>query len=165
MSRTCEKNATADGKTIKTLLDVVKGKVAPDAVIVNGKIVNVFTNAIDEDCAVVIKDGYIASVEDAGKASSYRPGKVIDAKGLYLCPGFIDAHTHIDSIYPFYAFVPYSIRGGTTTVVTETSAVACACGMEGVESFTESASGYPVRCFFLAPPLPRLFPKWRAPGA
>ena len=136
----------------------MKGNTAPDTVIVNGKIVNVFTNSIDEGLAVVIKNGFIASVEENGKASSYRPGKVIDAKGLYLCPGFIDAHTHIDSLYPFYAFAPYSILGGTTTVVTETSAVACACGMEGVEYFTKSTAGYPVRCFFLAPPLTPPFP-------
>ena len=146
-------------KTIKTLLDVTKGKSRADSVIVNGKIVNVFTNAIDEDCAVVIKDGFIASIEEEGKTSAYRPREIIDAQGAYLCPGFIDAHTHIDSLYPFYAFVPYAIRGGTTTVVTETSAVACACGMEGVDSFTKSTKGYPVRCFFLAPPLTPPFPE------
>lgn len=159
MSRTCGKKVNADAKTIRTLLDVVKGRTGPDTVIVNGKIVNVFTNSVDEGLSVIIKDGFIASVEEDCKASSYRPGKVIDAKGLCLCPGFIDAHTHIDSLYPFYAFVPWSIRGGTTTVVTETSAVACACGMEGVEYFTKSTAGYPVRCFFLAPPLTPPFPK------
>jgi len=159
LSRTCEKNVTADAKTIRSLLDVVKGKTPADSVIVNGKIVNVFTNTIDEGLAVVTGNGFIASVEEEGKAASYRPERVIDAKGLYLCPGFIDAHTHIDSLYPFYAFAPWSIRGGTTTVVTETSAVACACGMEGVEAFTKSTAGYPVRCFLLAPPLTPPFPE------
>ncbi len=144
--------------TIRTLLDVVKGKIRPDSVIINGKIINVFTNRIEDASAVVIKDGFIASVEDNGKALEYDAFQVIDAEGAYLCPGFIDAHTHIDSLYPFYSFVPYALRGGTTTVVTETSAVACACGMEGVASFTESTRGYPLRCFFLAPPLTPPFP-------
>lgn len=148
-----------NARTIKTLLDVVKGRIEPDTVIINGRIVNVFTNGIDEDCAIIIKDGIIASVEEDGKAASYKPKRIIDAKGLYLCPGFIDAHTHIDSIYPFWAFAPYSIRGGTTTVVSETSAVACACGMDGVESFTKSTQGYPVRCYFLVPPLTPPFPE------
>lgn len=148
-----------NAKTIKTLLDVVKGLAEPDTVILGGKIVNVFTNSIDENCAVIIKDGFIASIEEDSRAASYRPGRVIDAKGLYLCPGFIDAHTHIDTIYPFYAFVPFSIRGGTTTVVTETSGVACARGIDGVESFTESTKGYPLRCYFLAPPLTPPFPE------
>lgn len=144
---------------IRTLLDVMKGTTKPDAVIVNGKIINVFTNSIDSGSAIVIKDGYIASVEDNGKTAAYGASEVIDAGGSYLCPGFVDAHTHIDSLYPFYAFVPFAVRGGTTTVVTETSAVACACGMEGVASFTESTQGYPVRCYFLAPPLTPPFPE------
>ncbi|MCK9228242.1 MAG: adenine deaminase C-terminal domain-containing protein [Syntrophorhabdaceae bacterium] len=145
--------------TIRSLLDVTKGKAGPDAIIVNGKIINVFTNGIDEGSAIIIKDGLIASIEDEDKASGYSPSEVVDARGAYLCPGFIDAHTHLDSLYPFYALVPYAVRGGTTTVVTETSAVACACGMEGVASFTESTQGYPVRCYFLAPPLTPPFPE------
>lgn len=145
--------------TLRKLLDVVKGRTRPDTVILNGKIVNVFTNSIDEGSSVIVKDGFIASVEDKDKAASYRPKRVIDAHGAYLCPGFIDSHTHIDSLYPFYALVPYAIRGGTTTVVTETSAVACACGMEGVTAFTESTRGYPLRCYFLAPPLTPPFPE------
>ncbi len=145
--------------TLKRLLDVVKGKTRPDTLIVNGKVLNVFTNSIDEGCSIIIKDGFIASVEEDGKAASYRPKRVMDAHGAYLCPGFIDSHTHIDSLYPFYALVPYAIRGGTTTIVTETSAVACACGMEGVNAFTQSTRGYPLRCFFLAPPLTPPFPE------
>ncbi|MDD3846714.1 MAG: adenine deaminase C-terminal domain-containing protein [Syntrophorhabdaceae bacterium] len=145
--------------TLKKLLDVVKGKTRPDVVIVNGKIINVFTNSVDEGSTIIIKDGFIASVEEDGKAAGYRPRKVVDAKGAYLCPGFIDSHTHVDSLYPFYALVPWAVRGGTTTVVSETSAVACACGMEGVTAFTESTKGYPVRCFFLAPPLTPPFPE------
>jgi len=148
-----------NAKTLKRLLDVAKGKIRPDTIIINGKIVNVFTNGINEGYAVIIKDGFIASIEQEKKAAAYRPRQIIDAKGAYLCPGFIDAHTHIDSLYPFYAFVPYSLRGGTTTVVSETSAVACACGMEGVESFTQSTKGYPLRCFFVAPPLTPPFPE------
>ena len=148
-----------DTSTIRTLLDVSKGKIKADRIIVNGRIINVFTNSVDEGSAIVIKDGLIASIENQGAISGYDGAEIIDAENRYLCPGFIDAHTHIDSLYPFYSMVPYSIRGGTTTVVTETSAVACACGMEGVLSFTESTRGYPVRCFFLAPPLTPPFPQ------
>ncbi|MBA4389991.1 MAG: hypothetical protein C0399_03540 [Syntrophus sp. (in: bacteria)] len=146
-------------KTIQTLINVVKGKIAPDTVITNGKIIDVFTNNIDEGRAVIIKDGYIASVEESALASSYKASRTIDAQGLYLCPGFIDAHTHIDGVYPFHELVPYSIRGGTTTVVTETSATACATGMKGIRALMDGMKGYPVRSFFLAPPLTPPFPK------
>jgi adenine deaminase len=154
-----EKDKAMDKKTIKTLLGVVKGTISPDTIITNGKIVDVFTNSIDEDRVVIIKDGYIASVEGRDLASSYRATRTIDAHGLYLCPGFIDAHTHVDGIYPFSEFVPYSIRGGTTTVVTETSATACSAGMKGIRALIDGMRDYPVRAFFLAPPLTPPFPK------
>jgi adenine deaminase len=148
-----------DKKTIKTLLGVVKGTIPPDTIIINGKIINVFTNSIDEGQVIIIKDGFIASVEEKALASSYKPASTIDAGGLYLCPGFIDAHTHIDGTYSFSQFVPYSIRGGTTTIVTETSATACAAGMRGIRALMDGMKGYPVRSFFLAPPLTPPFPK------
>jgi adenine deaminase len=34
-----------------------------------------------------------------------------------------------------------------------------ACGMKGVESFVESTKGYPLRCYFVAPPMTPPFPK------
>lgn len=146
-------------KRIKILLNVVRGAVPPDTVIKNAKIVNVFTNTIDEGQSVIIKDGMIASVEQETLAEMYKPEKTIDANGLYLCPGFIDAHTHIDGTYPFREFVPYCIHGGTTTVVTETSATCCAAGMKGIRALMDGMTGYPVRAFFLVPPLTPPFPK------
>ncbi|HEX2966100.1 MAG TPA: adenine deaminase C-terminal domain-containing protein [Syntrophorhabdaceae bacterium] len=146
-------------KQIKTLLDVVKGIKPPDTIITNAKIVNVFTDSIDEGQTIVIKDGMIASVEQDSLAATYKPVRTIDANGFYLCPGFIDAHTHIDGIYPFREFVPYCIRGGTTTVVTETSAACCAAGMKGIRALIAGMKDYPVRAFFLAPPLTPPFPK------
>ncbi len=146
-------------ETLKRLLDTVKGKEQPDAVIRNGRLLNVFTNSIDEGLDIVVKDGWIASIEQSGGSYTHGNVEVIDAGGLYLCPGFIDAHTHLDSITPFYEFVPYALRGGATSVVTECSCVACACGMEGVEAFIESTKNYPLQCYFVAPPLTPPFPK------
>jgi adenine deaminase len=143
---------------LKDLLNVVKGLTPPDLIIRNGRLINVFTNSIDDNLVIVIKGGFIASIEE-DNGSSYGDAKVIDADGLYLCPGFIDAHTHLDSMYPFFELVPYAIKGGTTTIITECAMAACACGMEGVKSFIESTKGYPLRCYFVAPPLTPPFPQ------
>jgi adenine deaminase len=146
-------------KILRDLLHVVKGIIPPDVVIQNGRIINVFTNSIEEGRIVVIKNGFIVSIEDEKGADTYMDAKTVDAGGNYLAPGFIDAHTHLDTMIPFYEFVPYALRGGTTTVVTETSNAACACGMEGVMALVESTKGYPLRCFFVAPPLTPPFPE------
>ena len=116
---------------MRTLLDVVKGTVAPDTVIRNGRIINVFTDEIQEGLMIVIKDGIIASSEEDRDVSAYAGAEVIDAKGEYLSPGFIDAHNHLDAVYTFQEFFPYAIRGGATTVVTETTMIGTSCGSEG----------------------------------
>lgn len=148
-----------DNMTLKRLLEVAQGSAPADVVIRNGKLVNVFTDNIEENIAILIKDGRIVAMEvDNGKAS-FAGATEIDAEGAYLCPGFIDAHTHLDSMFPYHEFVPFSLRGGTTTIITECAMAAGACGMKGVESFVESTKGYPLRCYFVAPPMTPPFPK------
>lgn len=148
-----------DKVLLRKLLDVAQGLAAADTVVKKGKLINVFTNTIEDNIAITIKDGRIVSVgEDDGKTP---PGgvNVIDAGGAYLCPGFIDAHTHLDSMFPFHEFVPFSLRGGTTTIVSECAMAAGACGMKGVKAFVESTKGYPMRCYFVAPPMTPPFPR------
>lgn len=148
-----------DKTALKRLLDVAQGSAPADTVIRNGKLVNVFTDSVEDNVAIIIKDGRVVSFEkDSGKASLTGTTE-IDAEGAYLCPGFIDAHTHLDSMFPFHEFVPFSLRGGTTTIITECAMAAGACGMKGVESFVESTKGYPLRCYFVAPPMTPPFPK------
>jgi adenine deaminase len=148
-----------DKVLLKKLLNVAQGSEPADTVIRNGKLVNVFTDSIEDNIAIAIKDGRIVSVEQDNGKASFTGATEIDAEGAYLCPGFIDAHTHLDNMFPFHEFAPFSLRGGTTTVITECAMTAGACGMKGIESFVESTKGYPVRCYFVAPPMTPPFPK------
>jgi adenine deaminase len=148
-----------DKVLLKKLLNVAQGSEPADTVIRNGKLVNVFTDSIEDNIAIVIKDGRIVSVDQDNGKVSFTGATEIDAEGAYLCPGFIDAHTHLDNMFPFHEFAPFSLRGGTTTVITECAMTAGACGMKGIESFVESTKGYPVRCYFVAPPMTPPFPK------
>jgi len=148
-----------DNIILKRLLDVAQGSAPADVVIRNGKLVNVFTDNIEENIAILLKDGRIVAMEEDNDKASFAGATEIDAEGAYLCPGFIDAHTHLDSMFPYHEFVPFSLRGGTTTIITECAMAAGACGMRGVESFVESTKGYPLRCYFVAPPMTPPFPK------
>jgi adenine deaminase len=148
-----------DKVLLKRLLDVAQGSAPADTVIRNGKLVNVFTDSIEDNVAIVIKDGRIVSVEQDNGKASFTGAVEIDAEGAFLCPGFIDAHTHLDNMFPFHEFAPFSLRGGTTTVITECTMVAGACGMKGIESFIESTKRYPVRCYFVVPSMTPPFPK------
>jgi adenine deaminase len=148
-----------DHITLRRLLQTAKGELAPDTIITGGRIVNVFTNSIDENISILIKDGYIASFENGKGGFSGKAPNVIDAEGLYLCPGFIDSHTHLDSMLPFHELVPYAVRGGTTTVISECAAVAQSCGASALQTFIESTKGYPLRCYFVVAPLTPTFPR------
>ncbi len=86
-----------------------------DVLIKNGKVLDgSLKPAFRADIA--IKDDTIVKVARSigGKAA-----KVIDAKGLYLTPGFIDMHTHVDEGMYFSekrACLNY-LKQGTTTVI------------------------------------------------
>ncbi len=63
-----------------------------DIVIRNGKVVDGTGNPwFFAD--VAIKDGWIEEISRKGIDEAV---KVIDAEGLVVCPGFIDAHSHAD---------------------------------------------------------------------
>jgi len=65
---------------------------------------------------IAIKDDTIVKVARSirGKAA-----KVIDAKGLYVTPGFIDLHTHVDRgmYYPENRACLNYLKQGTTTII------------------------------------------------
>jgi N-acyl-D-amino-acid deacylase len=63
---------------------------------------------------VAVKDGRIARIGRLGPDTANR---TIDARGQILAPGFIDVHTHVESIFSLPAAENF-VRMGVTTLVT-----------------------------------------------
>jgi N-acyl-D-aspartate/D-glutamate deacylase len=63
---------------------------------------------------VAIRQGRIARI---GRVSPDTAAKIIDARGQILAPGFIDVHTHVESIYNLPSAENF-IRMGVTSLVT-----------------------------------------------
>ncbi len=64
----------------------------PESLAVRGGRVIDPANGVDAVADVLIVDGRIAAVgPDAGKGAS----ETLDARGLVVCPGFVDIHTHL----------------------------------------------------------------------
>jgi adenine deaminase len=140
------------------LMKVALGEAEADLAIINGSIVNVYTGEVVEKASVLIKGDKIAYVgNDVGKAIGAST-RVIDAAGKTLIPGLIDGHTHIDTIYSMSEFLKYASRGGTTTIITETSNIASPLGYEGVIQFLASIKNQPAKVFITAPPLVTISP-------
>jgi adenine deaminase len=144
--------------TIRNLIKTALGDGKADLVVLNGSLVNVYSGEIQEPCSVGITGARIAAV---GEDLSYLIGegtRVIDAKGQYVTPGFIDPHTHLDSIVQCAEYVRYAVPHGNTTAVTETSMIGNAAGKEGVGWFMEDTRDLSLRIYILTPSMAPPFP-------
>lgn len=76
--------------SLTSLIDMAAGREPADLLITNGRIVDVFSREIVEG-SLAIGGGRILGIGE------YQARQTIDANGLYILPGLIDAHVHIES--------------------------------------------------------------------
>jgi len=143
------------------LMKVALGEAEADLAIVNGAVVNVYTGEVLKGDSVLIKGDRIAYVGKDTRAIGRRT-TVIDAAGKTLLPGLIDGHTHIDWPYATDELLRYAIKGGTTTIITETSNVASVVGYEGVIQLLRSTKNQPIKVYITAPPMVTISPTTEA---
>lgn len=67
--------------------------------------------------SVAIKDGHIAKIERSDGIEEEKACETVDAKGLYLSPGFIDIHSHSDTSLMEYPKAESRIFQGVTTEI------------------------------------------------
>ncbi|MFH1664840.1 MAG: adenine deaminase [Candidatus Omnitrophota bacterium] len=104
----------------------------------NGRVVDVVGKRIVRK-DVMVKDGKIClsfSPDDADE--------VIDLKGAYISPGFIDGHIHIESsmLTPL-EFAYEAVRHGTTSVFVDPHEIANVLGRKGIDLFLDQAGLVP----------------------
>jgi N-acyl-D-aspartate/D-glutamate deacylase len=75
---------------------------------------------------VAIKDGKIAKVFE-GEVNSSLSDQVIDAKGKWVTPGFLDTHTHYDAELLVAPSLSESVRHGVTTVLVGSCSLSMIC--------------------------------------
>ena len=84
-----------------------------DLIIGNGKIIDGAGNPwYSGDMAV--SDGKIARI---GRLTGERAERTIDASGLIVAPGFVDAHSHADAVSIVFPELQSTVMQGITTVV------------------------------------------------
>ena len=74
------------------------------------------TGAPARPADVLVRDGWIAEIADAGMLS-VEDGETIDAAGRLVTPGFVDVHTHYDGQVTWDPELTPSSWHGVTTVV------------------------------------------------
>ena len=136
---------------MQTLRQVALGIEKADLVIINARLINVYTGEIQENHSIAIKGRCIALVGPDISAAIGKDTKIIDAMGKTVVPGLIDGHAHLASWSTVHEFLDHAMKGGTTTIITETMEVFPVAGFEGVIDFLESLNGQPVKVFATAP--------------
>ena len=133
------------------LIQVALGKKPADIVIKNGKLVNVLSHEIYET-EISIAKGKIASIGDIPAGAIGPDTKVIDAKGMYLAPGFLDAHIHIESSMLSYTeFAKMVVKHGTTAVATDLMEVTIVSGIDGMKEVLAESKNTPVKLYYPIP--------------
>ncbi len=139
------------GETVERLrrfLAVARGEAEADIMLYGGQVVDVFTGEVRQ-ADVVIKDGRIAGVGEGYERAKVR----IDVRGLFIAPGFIDGHIHIESsLLSIPEFVRLCLIHGTTAVVADPHEIANVLGVKGVEYIIKASAGMPIDILVMASP-------------
>lgn len=128
------------------------GEVKSDLVIKDVTLVNVYTGEVMENMDIAIKGERIAYV---GSSASHCIGantEVINARGLYAVPGFLDGHIHIESsmITPSQ-YAKAVLPWGTTGIFADPHEIGNVLGVEGVKLLIEEARNLPLKVFVTVP--------------
>ncbi len=131
---------------ISNIIPVALGRKKADVLIKNARILNVFSGKI-EKTNVALYRKRIAGIGE------YTEGKeIIDLKGMYLIPGFIDAHLHIESsMLSPREFAKAVLSRGTTTVIADPHEIANVLGTDGIEYMIKSTEGIPLNVYIGLP--------------
>lgn len=135
----------------RKLIETALGRREATLKLENANLVNVFSGEIYMT-NIYLCDNYIADVVEIENDTNKKALKVIDLKGKYLAPGFIDSHLHIESSHLTpYHFAEAVIPKGTTTIIADPHEIGNALGEEGVDYMLEASQNLPMNQYFLIP--------------
>lgn len=104
---------------LEQIIAAAKGDAPADLVLKNARLVNVLSGEI-LPVDIAIAGGRVLGWGD------YAGTETIDLGGRYVCPGFVDAHVHLESSMVLPAqFARAVVPAGTTSVIADRSCSRC----------------------------------------
>ncbi|HVP13802.1 MAG TPA: adenine deaminase [Phycisphaerae bacterium] len=132
-----------DNNQLRDLIDVAAGRRQADIALKNARVVNVVSHEINEGDIAIVGER-IAGI------GSYRAAKTVDLRGRYVCPGFIDAHVHVESsLLSVPEFARVVASHGTTAVIADPHEFANVMGTEGISFVLRTAKYAPIDIFVM----------------
>ena len=129
------------------IIDIAKGDQPADILLKNVRLVNVFTGEVFRTNVALAGDWI------AGIGENYLEGhEILDLDGLFLLPGFIDGHLHLESTLLHPAeYARLALPRGTTTVILDPHEIANILGLAGIHALMDASQDLPLDFFFMAP--------------
>ena len=135
----------------RKLAQVAMGTEKAELVIKNARLVNVCTAEVQEGMDVAVSEGRIALVGDASHCIGENT-TVIDARGQYIAPGFMDAHIHVESsMISVGEYARAVVPHGTTGIFMDPHEICNVCGPDGVRAMIEDAKRSPLKAMSNVP--------------
>ena len=126
-------------------ISAAKGERPVELVLKRARVVNVFTNEV-EQADVAIHQGWIVGIGE------YTGETELDLAGKYVCPGLIDGHIHIESsMLCGPAFAQAVLPHGTVAVVTDPHEISNVAGTAGLEFMMETTKDLDLSVYFMLP--------------
>ncbi|PAV29748.1 adenine deaminase [Virgibacillus profundi] len=121
-----------------------------DLVLKGGYIINTVTREIYE-ADVAIKGEHILMVGDTSELVGSKT-KIVDVRGKFISPGFIDSHMHFESaMLTCTEFSRLSIPTGTTTLIGDPHEIGNVLGVHGMQEMIKEAKTLPNQIYFTVP--------------
>lgn len=127
------------------LEDAASGRKKAELVLKHAKIVNVFTEEVEEG-DIAINGNWIVGIGE------YDGEKEVELDGAVVCPGLIDGHIHLESsmVTP-REFEKAVLPHGTTAVVTDPHEIANVAGTAGIRYMLSETETLCMDVFFMMP--------------
>ncbi len=147
---------------LKELIEAALGRRRFSIFFKNVNLVNVYTGEVYRSNVGVLGD----RICYVGESSCFEASELVDGNGLFLVPGLIDSHLHVESsmVTPC-RFAEAVLPHGVTTAVADPHEIANVLGVEGVKAMIENSKGLNLKLYFWAPTCVPSLPSFEHSGA
>jgi len=133
------------------LVDVSQGRLPADLVLKNCNLLNTYSGEIIDNVEVAIYKDRVAFVGADAKHTAGKKTKTMDLEGMFISPGLMDAHAHMDFLVTPTEFAKHALLHGTITIFAEPVDMVSVLGYRGFNLFLQEVRRLPIRVFTMVP--------------
>ena len=142
-------------QSTQKLAKIASGKLEPDLVLFNARILSTYTDRILENKEIWISSGRIVCVKENGNHKQIfnkSDLQTYDVQNNILAPGLIDPHMHIESsMMTGCAYAEPALLNGTTTIFCDSHEIGNVSDVDGIEWMLEDCRQAPLSIFLTLP--------------